>query len=62
LGDWQLESLAGENLGDVQVEEVNVEDSLHATSNNRNVIVESFVVEPPNPVDQIECSVGAQKE
>lgn len=49
-------------FGDVEVEEVQIEKGLHTACNDGNDVIEAFVVVPPHPVNNVECSVGAQSK
>jgi len=55
-----LQFLALENLGDVEIEEVTVQDSLHAASHNGDDVVETFAIEPEDPVEDVESTVGSK--
>lgn len=56
-GQGQL--LAFPYLCNVQVEEVTVEDGLYTSSDNSDQVEESFKVVAVDPVDDVECPVGA---
>ena len=59
---WQLQLLTLENLGDVEIEEVAVEDGLNTASNDGDDVKESVVVVSPDPVEDVEGAVGAESE
>lgn len=46
----------------IQIEEVAVEDGLHHPGDDGDHVEESFEVEPPYPVDEVEGSVESQEE
>lgn len=54
--------MSSQYFGDVKVKEVDVENGLHASGNNGDIVVESFVVESPDPVDEVQGSVGSEEE
>jgi len=56
---WQLEFLPFDDLGDVQVEEIAIQDGLDAAGNYGDDIVESFSIVSVDPVDDVEGSVGS---
>lgn len=58
----QAQLLAFQYFGDIKVEEVTVEDSLDHTSHNGDHVEETFKVEAPDPVEEIEAPVQAQAE
>lgn len=49
-------------FGNVQIEEVAVQDGLDEASHNGNHVKEALEVETPDPVEEIEGSVQAQEE
>ena len=57
---WTVNTL-GFTFGDVEIEEVAVEDGLDATSNDSNQIEKAFEVEAVNPVEEIESTVRTYK-
>lgn len=59
---WQTQLLSFQYFCYIQIEEVAVEDGLHHSSNNGYHVKESFKVEPPYPVDEVEGSVESQEE
>jgi len=56
---WQLEFLPFDDLGDVQVEEIAIQDGLDAAGNDGDDVVESFSIVSVDPVDDVEGSVGS---
>lgn len=46
-------------FGDVQVEEVTVEDSLDQSGYNGNHVKEALKIETPDPVEEIQGSIQA---
>ena len=62
LLSWQLQLLPLENLGDVEIEEVAVEDGLDAAGNDGDDVVEPLVVVAVDPVENVESAVGAERE
>jgi len=58
----KLKFLSLENLGDVEVEEVAVEDSLDAAGNDGNDVVESFKVVSVDPVEDVESAIDSKGE
>jgi len=52
--------LSFQYLGDVEIEEVDVEDSLNDSSNNSNGIKETFSVVTIDPVENVKTTVGSQ--
>lgn len=59
---WKLDFLAFDYFRDVEVEEVAVENGLNEARADRDQIVESLVLVPVDPVEQIKCSIHAQSE
>lgn len=59
---WEAQFLSFEHFGNVQVEEVTVQDGLDDTSHNGNHVKESLEVETPDPVEEIKGTVHAQEE
>lgn len=57
---WKLQFFAFENLGDVEIEEVTVENRLNAASDNCDDIVKTFPVVPEDPVEDVEGAVGSK--
>jgi len=57
-----LEFLALENFGDVEIEEVAVEDGLHTTGNNGNDVIKAFAIVSVDPVEDVEATVGAESK
>jgi len=58
----QLQFLPLQNLGDVKVEEVAVEDGLHAPGHDGDDVIEALRVVPEDPVENVEAPVGAEGE
>lgn len=58
----KLELFALQNLGDVQIEEVAVENGLHAAGDDRNDVIESLRIVPVDPVENVEAPIAAQRE
>ena len=56
----QLQLLPLQHLGDVQVEEVTVEDCLDTASNDGNHVIEGLSVVAVDPVENVEAAVGAE--
>ena len=56
----QLQLLPLQHLGDVQVEEVTVEDCLDTASHDGNHVVEGLGVVAVDPVENVEAAVGAK--
>ena len=56
----QLQFLPLQHLGDVQVEEVTVEDCLDTAGNDGNHVVEGLSVVAVDPVENVEATVGAE--
>lgn len=59
---WQLKLLALQNLCNVQVEEITVENCLHASGNDGNDVVETLCVVPVDPVENVEGTVRSKGE
>lgn len=59
---WQLDFLAFDNFGNIEVEEVTVKNSLDGAGADCDEVVESFVVVSVHPVEQVKTSVHAQSE
>jgi len=59
---WKLELLSFQDFGDVEIEEVAVKDGLNASSHDGNDVVESLGVVAPDPVQDVETTVGAESE
>jgi len=57
-----LKFLSLENFGDVEIEEVAVEDGLDASGHNSNDVIEAFSVVSVDPVENVEAAVGAKSE
>lgn len=49
-------------FGDIEVEEVTVEQRLHTASDDGYDVIEAFVVVPPYPVDKVEGPVRAESK
>lgn len=49
-------------FGDVEIEEVTVEDGLYHPGNDSDLVVEILRVVPPDPVGNVESTVEAQEE
>ena len=62
LSSWKNNLLAGHHLGDVQVEEVTVEDGLNDPGYNGDGIVEILIVIAVDPVEDVEATVGAESK
>jgi len=56
----QLQLLSLQHLGNVEIEEVAVEDGLHAPGHDSNDVVEAFHVVSVDPVENVEGPVGSQ--
>lgn len=54
--------LAFDNFGNIEVEEVAVENSLDGAGADCDEVVESFVVVSVHPVEQVKTSVHTQSE
>lgn len=46
----------------IQIEEITVENGLNDPSDNGNHVEESFEVEPPYPVNEVQSSVESQEK
>jgi len=57
-----LELLSLHDLGDVEVEEVAVEDGLDAAGHDRDDVIERLSVVPVDPVENVEAPVGPERE
>ena len=57
---WQLNFLAFDNFGNIEVEEVTVKNSLDGAGADRDEIVESFVVVSVHPVEQMGSKLQKQ--
>ena len=57
-----MEFLALENFGDVEIEEVAVEDGLHTTGNNGDDVIKAFAIVSVDPVEDVEATVGAESK
>jgi len=53
---------SSENSGDVKVEEVTVEDSLHHSGHHSDLVEEALGVVAPDPVGQVEGPVQAEEQ
>ena len=62
LSSWKNNFLAGHHLGDVQVEEVTVEDGLNDPGYNGDGVVEILIVIAVDPVEDVEATVGAESK
>ena len=62
LSSWKNNFLARHHLGDVQVEEVTVEDGLDDPGHNGDGVVEILVVITVDPVEDVETTVGAESK
>ena len=62
LSSWKNNFLARHHLGDVQVEEVTVEDGLDDPGYNSDDIVEILIVIAVDPVEDVEATVGAESK
>ena len=49
-------------FGNVEIEEVTVQDGLDHTCHNGNHVKEALKVETPDPVEEVEGSIHAQEE
>lgn len=58
----KLQLFALQHLGDVEVEEIAVQDRLDGPGKDRNQIVVSLGVVPVDPVEQIQGTVRSQRE
>lgn len=58
----KLELLSLQHLGDVEVEEIAVQDRLDSSGEDRNQIVVSLGVVPVDPVENIQSTVRTQSE
>ena len=56
----QLQLLPLQHLGDVQVEEIAVQDCLDTASHDGDHVVEGFGVVAVDPVENVEAAVGAE--
>ena len=59
---WKHNLLAGHDLGDVEIEEVAVEDSLDHAGHDGDDVVECLVVVAEDPVEDVQTAVGAEGE
>ena len=59
---WQLELLALQDLGDVEIEEVAVKDGLDAAGDDGDDVIESLRVVSVDPVEDVETAVGAESK
>jgi len=57
-----LQFLSLENFGDVEIEEVAVEDGLDASSNDSNDVIESLAIVSVDPVEDVEATVGPESK
>ena len=57
-----MEFLALENFGNVQIEEVTVEDGLNTASNDGNDIIEAFKVVSVDPVENVKSTVRSKSK
>lgn len=57
-----MQLFALQHLGNVEVEEIAVQDRLDGSGKDRNQIVVSLGVVPVDPVEQIQGTVGTQRE
>ena len=62
LSSWKNNLLACHHLGDVQVEEVTVEDGLNDPGYNGDGIVEILIVIAVDPVEDVEATVRAESK
>jgi len=60
--NWDLETSRLQDLRDVQVEEIAVQHGLDASSDDSDEIEESGIVVSVDPVEDVESTVGAQRE
>lgn len=47
-------------FGNIEIEEVQVQQSLYHSSNNGNPVIESLSIEPPHPIGYIQGTVATQ--
>jgi len=59
---WQHQTLSLQHLGDVEVEEVNVEHGLYNASQDSNGVEESLVVVSVHPVENVKSAVRTKHE
>lgn len=59
---WLLFTRNLPTLGNIQIEEITVQDGLHNSSHNSNEVKEAFKVVSVDPVQEVQPSVGAQGE
>ena len=57
---WKHNLLAGHDLGDVEIEEVAVEDGLHNSGHNSDDVIEGLVVVAEDPIEDVQAAVGAE--
>lgn len=49
-------------FGDIEIEEIAVEDGLYHSRNHSNLVVEVLSVVAPDPVGKVECTIETQEE
>lgn len=59
---WLLFTRNQPTLGNIQIEEITVQDGLHNSSNDSDEVKEAFKVVSVDPVQEVQSSVGAQGE
>jgi len=57
-----LELLSLENFGDVEIEEIAIENSLDASGNDGDDVIETFAVVSEDPVEDVEATIGAESK
>lgn len=59
---WELKFLSLENFGDIEIEEVAVEDGLDTPSNDSNDVIESLAIVSVDPVENVEATIGTESK
>ena len=57
-----MELLSLENFGDVEIEEIAIENSLDASGNDGDDVIETFAVVSEDPVEDVEATIGAESK
>ena len=57
-----MKFLSLENFGDVEIEEVAVEDGLDTSGHNSDDVIEAFAIVSEDPVEDVEAAVGAKSK
>ena len=57
-----MELLSLEIFGDVEIEEIAIENSLDASGNDGDDVIETFAVVSEDPVEDVEATIGAESK